>query len=358
MIAILGLGEQAKAIINYILKQTDEHIVTIDLRNYYIDPKYNNRWIHFQTSRKLTQIFSLLSNEKEEKMTIINCLPTEYILEATKLAVSYGWNIIDLAGVTEIEREQMKLDSDARNTGSVVVRACGIAPGIVSSFVNFFVDQYEEMLVGIKVFCGGIPKYPEYPLGYVRVFNESGVMKEYSGLAQEIKDGIQINIPTLSRLEHIFVPSLGILEADITSGGISTTTDNLDIDYFSYSTLRYPGHFQYIKNNILNQPNPKEVLSGILPYVSAENPDIVILRFEVETTEEIEILDYFWEYDYQENLSAMSQATGYISAEVALQTNDMASGVYNMEVFDPFIIRNKVREMRTEGNFSKTPIRF
>lgn len=359
MIAILGMGEQGKAIVNYLLKKTDEFIVTVDINKYAVDSKYTSRWVHLQTNGTVKHTFDLLSDSrKKETMTVINCLPTEYILDATKEAISRSWNIVDLAGVTEVERQQMKLADVARKRGSVVVRACGIAPGIVSSFVADFARQFKKDLFGIKVFCGGIPKYPTYPLGYIRVFYESGVIKEYSGVAHEIKGGRKVNVPTLSDLEHVSIPSLGILEADVTSGGISTTADNLDVEYFSYKTLRYPGHFQYIKNNVLNQPNPENVLSEIISPVSADNPDIIVLHFEVETTEGTEFFTYFWEYDTEADLSAMSQATGYIAAEVALQTASKKPGVYDMGSFNPYVIRKKVREIREEGNFSENPIKF
>lgn len=358
MIAILGLGEQGKAILHYLLELSDEDIVTIDIVDHEVNPNYADRWTHLVTSGTVSDMFRLLYDRKRKGVVVINCLPTEFILEATKQAVSCGWNIIDLAGVTAVEREQMKLHDEAVQKGSVVIRACGLAPGIVSSFVTHYCNEYGQDLIGIKAFCGGIPKFPRYPLGYIRVFNESGVIKEYSGLAHEVNDGEPVNVPTLSDMEHVFVPSLGILEADVTSGGISTTADNLDVEYFSYKTLRYPGHYQYMKDNVLSQPNPENVLSGIIAPVSSDNPDIIVLHLEVETVEGIETLEYFWEYDHELGLSAMSQATGYIAAEVALQTRDMDYGVFDMGYFNPYLIRDRVREIKEEGNFSENPIQF
>ena len=358
MIVILGYEEQAKAITHYILNQTEEELLTIDLFGIDIDNKYKNRWKHLISSQNesLDEIFS--SIEEKEKVIVINCLPTEYIIKATACAIKRGWNIIDLAGETEIERRQKLYEGEAITNGSTIIHGAGIAPGIVSSFVKEFTNNFSDDVIGINVYCGGVPKFPEYPLGYVRVFNESGVIKEYIGLADIIKDCRLVKVPALSERENIFIPSLGIMEADITTGGISTTLDNLDLEYFSYKTLRYPGHFNYVKNNILNQPKPVEVLKGLLEPVSETNPDVVVLHIEVETNTGWENCEWFWEYDYEENISAMAQATGYIAAEVALQTFEMKPGIYNMDVFDPYEIRKKVREIREDGNFSEEPVVF
>lgn len=360
MIAVLGMGEQAKAITKYVLEKTDEFLVTLDIRDYDIGSRYMNRWVHHKVSGTVGESFDRLDLEADgdENVTIINCLPTEHILSATVEAVNRGWTIVDLAGVTEVEREQMLLCSKAEASGAVVIRAAGAAPGIVSSFLFDFKQQFGEELIGVKAFFGGIPKYPDYPIGYIRLFNESGVIKEYSGIAETIEDGELTPKPTLSEREHVFIPSLGIMEADLTSGGISTTLDNMDVDYFSYKTLRYPGHFEYVKKNVLSQPNPQAVLSRLIEPVSDRNPDIFIVHFEVETTEGTEYIEYFWEYDYENNISAMAQITGYVAAEVALQARDMEPGIYNMDYFSPYQIRKKVREIREDNNFSEKPIQF
>jgi lysine 6-dehydrogenase len=266
-------------------------------------------------------------------------------------------NVIDLAGVTEVEKLQMGLHEYAQRVGKVAIRAAGIAPGITSSFISYY-DRKEDV-IGLRIFCGGFPKFPSYPLGYVRVFNESGVIKEYSGVADEIEDGCLIRIPTLSDREFIYINGFGMMESDVTSGGLSTSLETVkNLDYCSYRTLRFPGHFNYVKSSILNQPDPIGTLSKIIDPVSANNPDIIALHIEIETEEGFETLEYFWEYDYDNNISAMAQATGYIAAEVALQTKLVKPGVFNMDIFDPFAIRQEVLKVRSEKNFDDKPISF
>lgn len=353
MFAILGYGEQARAIIHYLLKNTNDKILSVDIFHHDVDPLYKDRWEHLCVTNDLLDTFHTMANKCSlDDCTLVNCLPTEYIVQATAYAIDYGWNVVDLGGETEVEYEQIKLSGRATDQGSVVIRAAGLAPGIVSSFVAELYRQNPDIL-GIKAYCGGIPLIPEYPLGYVQSFNESGLVKEYSGLAKNIRDGNLISLPALSEREHLFVQGLGILEADITTGGLSTTPEHIDLEYLSYKTLRYPGHFNYVKNNILYQKKPEQILKGMLLPVSRENQDLIVLHIDVETLEDIETFEYFWQYDLDLDLSAMAQATGYIAAEVAIELADLDPGIYNMEVFDPFEIRNQITSSMGLGIFSK-----
>jgi len=348
MFVILGFGEQGKAILHYLNTQ-GYSVLTIDVFDYVSKTKLHT---HIKTDGSLKQVYEILRDY--QNITVINCLPTENIYEVTKFCVDNQISVIDLGGVIEVENRQKELYNLAIENKTTVIRSCGLAPGIVSSFVNFFCGQSEE----VNVFCGGIPKYPTYPLGYIKVFNEGGVIKEYTGTAQVIEGGEIINVPTLSQREHLFIPSLGIMEADFTSGGLSTF-DNINIDSFDnlyYKTLRYPGHFDYVRNNILIQKKPEQVLREIVEPANEENPDIIVLHIKTTFDEET----YFWQYDETNKLSAMSLATGYIAGQVAVEVSEgVGYGVHNMEIFDPYDLRTAIREFdSTECNFSTDPINY
>ena len=361
MIAILGgLGDQARAIIHYILNTTELNILTFDLREHDVCIKYNHRWKHYCMS-SLDRCFNTMDlNDEDNGVTVINCLPTEYILEATRYAIAYRYDIVDLGGVASVEREQLELDQRAMDTGSIVITASGLAPGIIFSFVSKFAEEFGE-LSDIKVYCCGIPKYPELPLGYVRSFNSSGIIKEYTGTAEIISDGSICSVPTLSDRELIYVPSLGVLEADITSGAFPDALKDINVNHVVYKTVRWPGHFDYVKNNILNQPNPVRVIQKVTDPVSIHNPDIIMLRFDIDTGLVKNSFTYFWEYDYENELSAMSRATGYVAAETALMIHDTfgsgGSGIFSMNMFEPNDIVGKIREFDS-SSFSTAPIKY
>lgn len=346
-----GEGMQGQAILHYLLKATDEEIIVTDLRT----PKNsNNSRVRYVNCN----IINMLDKLGSPADVVINCLPTEYNFDVACACVRQYLHLVDLGGVTSVVREQFKLDVDAENRGITMVPDCGLAPGIISSIASKLIDEDDD-LRSIKIYCGGLPKFPELPMSYIEVFYLGGVIKEYSGIAQEIKNGKVLNYPTLTGVERVFVPSLGILEAARTSGGISTSVDELSIQNLSYKTLRYPGHWNYVKKHILTQPNPIEVLKGMVVPVSSDNPDIVVLLFKLEYNDgSDEVVDYYWEYDYENNISAMAQATGYTVAATATLINDglIRNGVVGMHEIDSDRIIERAREM--DDQYIDLPFNF
>lgn len=346
-IVLGGQGMQGRAIVHYLLEATDDNIVVMDLNTKNIENSSRVKCVDCNISNVIDKLGS-------PSDVVINCLPTEFNFDVACACARQRLHLVDLGGVTSVVREQFKLDREMEERGLTMIPDCGLAPGIISSVAAKLIDEGEN-LQSIKIYCGGLPKFPELPLSYIEVFYLGGVIKEYSGIAQELKSGKIVNYPTLTGLEKIFVPSLGILEAARTSGGISTSVDELSIQNLSYKTLRYPGHWNYIKKNILSQQNPLEVLRNMVKPVSADNPDIVVLIFKLEYHDgSEEIVDYYWEYDYDNNISAMAQATGYTAAAIATLINDgfVRSGVVGMHEIDADKIIERADEVDGEQYIS------
>jgi lysine 6-dehydrogenase len=295
------------------------------------------------------------------RVVVISCLPTEFNLDITNTCTRKGWSMVDLGGVTSVVEEQFKLDEKAKKVGSVIIPDCGLAPGIISSLAySYKLNEGDRNLHTIRAYCGGIPLIPEPPLGYVKTFHPAGVIKEYSGVAQEIKDGSVISVPTLSGREFVFVPSLGVLEAAVTSGGVSITPHHLPVKNFSYKTLRYPGHWNYIEKYIMSQQDPVKALEPLLEEVSEDNQDIITLMFELVYDEGCSCEAFYWEYDEEAEISAMAQATGYVVGAVAKMISDgkvVRNGVLGMHELPAQEIIDQVRLMGPD-QFSTHPIRF
>jgi saccharopine dehydrogenase-like NADP-dependent oxidoreductase len=167
-----------------------------------------------------------------------------------------------------------------------------------------------------------------------------------------------INVPALTGRELIYIPKVGVLEAAVTSGGVSTSAHHLLTD-FSYKTLRYPGHWDYIIKHVLTQPDPANVLEMITEKVSEKNKDLVVLLFELEfESGEKERIGFRWEYDTKKNISAMSKATGYITGAVATMVNEglVKTGVSRMDELCLDTIIARVKNVDSEGSF--LPISF
>jgi len=376
MYVILGaLGYQGEAILHYLYNTIDlnnESIIAIDVKggtafcppttiNEYMftdDCPHDIRYLQGEIPLKRpSQGYQQFDWIKGSRVTVINCLPTEFILNITKECISRGWNVIDLGGVTEVTLQQMQLNEEAKRKGVTVVTDCGLAPGISTSKAAEL--SKEPDVRSIKVYCGGIPKYPELPLSYSEVFYMDGVRKEYSGVAQEIVDGEVKSYPTLSGREYIPIPGFGLLEAARTSGGISVGVDHIDILNLSYKTLRYPGHWSYVEKYIMPQKDPTAILKQMVEPVSADNPDVIILAFCVEYMDgDEDVHIYFWEYDYDNGISAMAQATGFTAGAVARQVHENCIGVGVLGMHDINASEVIAYAKQLPNQYSETPIGF
>lgn len=179
----------------------------------------------------------------------LSAVPYRFNVTLTDLAIAAGVSFCDLGGNTGVVREQLSRDAAARKAGVSVVPDCGLAPGLGNILAAHGVETMDQP-AHVHVRCGGLPERPVGPLGYKLLFNFQGLINEYSGLAEFLRDGRKVEVPTLTEPEAIeFAPPVGRCEAAVTSGGTSTCPDSfLDrLQTYDYKTVRYPGHFAIVK---------------------------------------------------------------------------------------------------------------
>jgi lysine 6-dehydrogenase len=366
MFVILGgFGQQGIAIMWFLLEATDKDIIIIDIKDRpraLKDLFLNENRLSFYAGRDepIDALNNLVASRGGVyRATVISCLPTQYNLNVAAWCVDRGLNYMDLGEDTDVALEQCKLTAHAKVKESRVVTQCGLAPGIVGCFANHYQSicanyqqkHFRNDLKGVHAYCGGIPERPDLPLGYVRSFHPGGVTKECTGVAQILKDGEVIHIPTLTGRELIHIPGIGVLEAAVTSGGTGTTVYRLKID-FSYKTLRYPGHWDYLARHVLTQPDPASTLELVTKEVSRDNRDHVVLMFELEyESGPTGRIGWQWRYDPVRNMSAMSRATGFIAGAVATMINEelVDTGVSGMDELCLDTIMTKVRNIDKES---------
>jgi saccharopine dehydrogenase-like NADP-dependent oxidoreductase len=162
----------------------------------------------------------------------------------------------------------------------------------------------------------------------------------------------------------LFVPALGVLEAAVTTGGVSFSPDHLNLRRFSYKTLRYPGHWDFVEKHILNQPEPARVLEALIGNAGPDNPDIVVLAFRLTNdVGNCAMPSYFWEYEPDlglHGLSAMAQSTGFIVGSVARMLHEGTAprwGVLGMHEIDPVDIIANITEVFPD-QFCELPLDF
>ena len=180
---------------------------------------------------------------------VLSAAPYRFNVELARRAVSGRASFCDLGGNTAVVRAELALHDVAARAGISVVPDCGLAPGLGNILAAHGIARIDAPRA-VHVRCGGLPERPIGPLGYKLLFNFQGLINEYSGLGEFLRDGQRVDIPTLTELERITFPEpIGACEAAVTSGGTSTCAESFAgrVATYDYKTVRYPGHFAIVR---------------------------------------------------------------------------------------------------------------
>jgi lysine 6-dehydrogenase len=272
-----------------------------------------------------------------------NALPYYFNYEMARLAVAAGAHYADLGGNTEIVRQQLGLDGDARERGVSVVPDTGLAPGMVNILAGAGISALDAV-DAVRIWVGGLPAQPTPPLNYQIVYSLEGVLDYYTTQSWVLREGKPTKVEALSEVETVEFPApVGTLEAFHTAGGLSTMAWDYEgrIPTMEYKTLRYPGHahiMRAIRDLGLLEVEPVAVdgarvrprdlfIAVVDPKLrKPDSPDLVALRVEVSGQKDgtasrvgFELVDA---YDSGTGVSAMERTTGYSLAITALMQAD------------------------------------
>jgi lysine 6-dehydrogenase len=178
----------------------------------------------------------------------LSAVPYYFNLAITRAAIQARTSLCDLGGLTAIVKSQLELDSTAREAGISVVPDCGMGPGLVNTLGAYVIELLDEASE-VFIYDGGLPQHPKPPWNYELTFHINGLTNEMDGQAVFIRDSRICFVDTLSEVETIDIPPLGLLEADVTSGGTSTApwTYLGKLCTYENKVLRYPGHFSWLR---------------------------------------------------------------------------------------------------------------
>ncbi len=284
----------------------------------------------------------------------ISAAPYRFNVALTDAAIEARVHFSDLGGNTGVVRQQLARHERAAKAGVSVAPDCGLAPGLGNIVAAYAVAQFEPP-IDAHVRCGGLPQQPVGPLGYKMLFNFQGLINEYSGKAEFLRDGRRVEVPTLTELESIeFASPIGRCEAAVTSGGTSTCPESFEgrVRTYDYKTVRYPGHFAIVRalfelgcfeeRAALRDGRtiePKPVLQALFEDRLAfpDVRDVTVLRIRVtgrragrEQTTQFDLVD---RHDEVTGLTAMERTTAFPTALVAhMQARgDIAPGARPLE---------------------------
>jgi lysine 6-dehydrogenase len=256
----------------------------------------------------------------------------------THVAIQAGASMCDLGGNTDIVRNQLKLDSQAREAGIRVVPDCGQVPGMGTTLMVYAMSQLDEP-EQVFMWDGGLPQVPRPPFNYLATFNIGGLTNEFAEPAVFLRDGKPVLVPPLEELEEVEFPApIGRVEAFTSSGGVSTLPWTFEgkLKTIQNKTIRYPGSFAQLRafydlglwrTDRLRvgeqQVVPREVFHALFePMVTFPcDRDVCAIRIRAHgqkagrpATVTVEMMDFA---DEETGFTAMERTTGWDAAIVA-----------------------------------------
>ncbi len=252
-----------------------------------------------------------------------------------RVAIEARASMTDLGGNTDLVRQQLLLDPEARAAGIAMIPDCGQVPGMGTSLTVYamsLLDETDE----VTFWDGGNPLEPRPPFNYILTFNIAGLTNEYYGVAHFLRDGQRVAVPTFQEADYEMVDfpePIGRMEAFVAGGGTSTMPWTFEgkLRTLWNKTLRWPGHFRewkaYLDAGLLETEPvdaggvmvaPRDVLHAVLdPKIRATpgEPDLVIVRVLARgrrdgrpATALVELID---RYDEATGFTAMERTTGW-----------------------------------------------
>jgi saccharopine dehydrogenase-like NADP-dependent oxidoreductase len=220
---------------------------------------------------------------------ILDCLPGS---QAPRLAALAKKHHCHYANLTEYVQETKDVINISKDADTAFVLQTGLAPGFINILAHklyeeFCADFDVEVVNSMHMKVGAISKNAPSPHYYAFTWSPIGVATEYLKDAEIVRNFKKMNVPALSGLERIIIDG-DEYEDNFTSGGAADFPDAFagKVKDLDYKTLRYPGHYQWVKNTmstIMNTENRIKALENImLENIPSVEDDVVVVYASVE----------------------------------------------------------------------------
>ncbi len=263
---------------------------------------------------------------------VICALPGFLGFRTLKTLIEAGSNVADISFMPE---DALKLDDLARDRGVVVVTDVGVAPGL-----DHLILGHHDAHMQVRRFeclVGGLPKERTFPWQYKVPFSPMDVIEEYVRPARKVEAGRVVVMPALSEPELVDFDGVGRLEAFNTDGLRSLIRTMGHVPDMREKTLRYPGHRDLVlalreSGFLSGEPVtvdgseivPRAVTSAILFDQWQLRPgeeEFTVMRVTVEGLADGRQVRHVWHlhhaYDPVTGISSMARTTGTTCTGVA-----------------------------------------
>jgi saccharopine dehydrogenase-like NADP-dependent oxidoreductase len=255
-------------------------------------------WIQEGTTKSgFIQDFHLAENGITDEMKIIfrqadiilDCLPGSQAPRIAQFAKDFNLHYANLTEYVEETEEIIALAKDAK-TGFIL--QTGLAPGYIDLLANGLFQQFCEDFEVDKVDklefkVGALTNHAVAPHYYGFTWSPVGVATEYLKETIVLRNFKKTSLPSLSERTTIIIDGIAY-EEDLTSGGAADLPDALlgKVRSLDYKTLRHPGHYAWIQEQIANLEHTTDTIKGLQEKMEAIIPHIeddkIILYAAVE----------------------------------------------------------------------------
>lgn len=220
---------------------------------------------------------------------ILDCLPGS---QAPRLAALAKQNHCHYANLTEYVQETKEVIHISQDADTAFVLQTGLAPGFINILAHRLYEDFQadfgvDVVNSMHMKVGAISKNAPSPHYYAFTWSPIGVATEYLKDAEIVRNHKKVKVPALSGLERIIIDG-DEYEDNFTSGGAADFPDAFSskIKDLDYKTIRYPGHYQWVKNTlttIINNEDRIKALENImLENIPSVEDDVVVVYSSVE----------------------------------------------------------------------------
>lgn len=244
------------------------------------------QWIQEGTTKSgFIQDFHLAEKDLTDEMIailrqgdiILDCLPGSQAPRIAQFAKDYK---LHYANLTEYVAETDKIIALAKDANTGFILQTGLAPGYIDLLANglfqqFCTDFEVDKVDKLEFKVGALTNHAVAPHFYGFTWSPVGVATEYMEDTIVLRNFIKTTLPSLSERKNIIIDGI-TYEEDLTSGGAADLPDALSgkVCSLDYKTLRHPGHYAWIQEQITNLGNTADAIKGLQEKMEAVIPHI------------------------------------------------------------------------------------